>query len=89
MISSIAPAQPLLTDTTDQQDTAAADDQILEDSWIYTGKAPQQSQRVQRSTRGAGAILYSSLLQYGWRFPTVKISDTDEKYLFDLEVVRS
>lgn len=42
--------------------------------------------QVQPSRRGAGAILYSSLVSQGWKFPTFLLTDTDERYLFDLEV---
>lgn len=36
--------------------------------------------------KGAGAILYSSLVTNGWRFPTPSLSEEDERLLFDLEV---
>ena len=36
--------------------------------------------------RGAGAILFSSLVHQGWQFPAFVLTDSDERYLFDLEV---
>jgi hypothetical protein len=36
--------------------------------------------------RGAGAILFSSLVYQGWRFPPFLLVDTDEKHLFELEI---
>ena len=38
------------------------------------------------STRGAGAILFSSLVYKGWKFPPFLPTESDERYLFDLEV---
>ena len=38
------------------------------------------------SCRGAGAILFSSLVHEGWHFPLFLLTDSDERYLFDLEV---
>jgi hypothetical protein len=35
---------------------------------------------------GAGAILFSSLVYQGWKFPAFLLTDSDERYLFDLEV---
>jgi hypothetical protein len=37
--------------------------------------------------QGAGAIFYISLVQEGWKFPTVQISDEDDLYLFEIEVI--
>lgn len=39
--------------------------------------------------RGAGAILFSSLVHQGWKFPAFILTDSDERYLFDLEVHKS
>eukprot|EP01038_Epipyxis_sp_PR26KG_P012323 gene12323-16528_t len=36
--------------------------------------------------RGAGAILNSSIVFHGWKFPNFVIVDSDERYLFDVEV---
>jgi hypothetical protein len=38
---------------------------------------------------GAGSIMYTKVVQDGWKFPYVHISDIDEKYLFDIEVSHS
>ena len=38
------------------------------------------------SCRGAGAILFSSLVNKGWKFPPFLLTESDERYLFDLEV---
>jgi hypothetical protein len=35
---------------------------------------------------GAGAILHSSLVFQGWKFPYFLLTDSDERFLFDLEV---
>lgn len=35
---------------------------------------------------GAGAILNSRLVYYGWKFPDFVITEHDERYLFDVEV---
>jgi hypothetical protein len=43
-------------------------------------------QLVQFPRRGAGAILFSSLVHQGWKFPAFILTDSDERYLFDLEV---
>jgi hypothetical protein len=34
----------------------------------------------------AGAVLFSELSSFGWKFPTFTFSETDERYLFDVEV---
>ena len=44
------------------------------------------NQLVQFPRRGAGAILFSSLVHQGWKFPAFILTDSDERYLFDLEV---
>lgn len=44
---------------------------------------------VQIPRRGAGAILFSSLVHQGWKFPAFILTDSDERYLFDLEVHKS
>ncbi len=31
--------------------------------------------------------MYTKVVQDGWKFPYVYITDVDEKYLFDLEVI--
>lgn len=36
---------------------------------------------------GAGSIMYTKVVQDGWKFPFVHVSDVDEKFLFDLEVI--
>ena len=41
---------------------------------------------VQFPRRGAGAILFSSLVHQGWKFPAFILTDSDERFLFDLEV---
>ena len=41
---------------------------------------------VSQLQRGAGAILNSSLVYSGWKFPHVVLTESDERYLFDLEV---
>jgi hypothetical protein len=38
------------------------------------------------TSSGAGAILFSSLVYQGWRLPPFLLVQTDEKYLFELEV---
>lgn len=37
----------------------------------------------------AGAILFSSLVYQGWKFPAFLLTDSDERHLFDLEVLFS
>jgi hypothetical protein len=34
----------------------------------------------------AGAILFSDLVSFGWKFPSFLFSDFDERHLFDVEV---
>ena len=46
----------------------------------------KQREEQQSTSRGAGAILFSSLVYQGWRFPSFVLVDTDERYLFELEV---
>lgn len=41
------------------------------------------------STKGAGAILFSSAVYKGWKFPSFLLTESDERYLFDLEVCRN
>jgi hypothetical protein len=36
--------------------------------------------------RGAGAILYTNLVQKGWLFPHIVLSEKDEKFISDTEV---
>jgi hypothetical protein len=48
--------------------------------------AKEQKKMQETYQRGAGAILYSSLVYQGWRFPPFLLTDSDERYLFDLEV---
>ena len=45
-----------------------------------------QGQGQAQLQRGAGAILNSSLVFSGWKFPRVVLTDADERHLFDLEV---
>jgi hypothetical protein len=42
--------------------------------------------KISSPVGGAGAILLSRLVYLGWKFPIVKLTESDEKYLFDLEV---
>ncbi len=35
---------------------------------------------------GAGVILKSSLVLHGWKFQTVLLTESDDRFLFDLEV---
>ena len=46
----------------------------------------KREEQQQSTSRGAGAILFSSLVYQGWRFPSFVLVDTDERYLFELEV---
>ena len=46
----------------------------------------KKREQQQSISRGAGAILFSSLVYQGWRFPSFVLVDTDERYLFELEV---
>lgn len=36
--------------------------------------------------RGAGAILYSPLVNYGFQFPNVELIESDESYLTEIEI---
>ena len=36
--------------------------------------------------RGAGEILYSPLVYQGWRFPYIQLTESDDRYLFEIEV---
>lgn len=52
----------------------------------YSDPREIKSEMLQSSRRGAGAILFSSLVYQGWKFPPFILTDSDERYLFDLEV---
>ena len=39
-----------------------------------------------QSSSGAGAIFTTPLAHHGYKFPSVVIVESDEKYLFDAEV---
>lgn len=60
------------------------DDESLEARPLYSSHSSDGGARS--CIGGAGAILYSSLVYQGWKFPAFLLTDSDERYLFDLEV---
>lgn len=52
--------------------------------------SPCKTQKVDSNksivNKGAGSILFTKLVQVGWKFPRVQLTDADEKYLFEIEV---
>ena len=61
------------------------------DFQIYSSSVSDQERRhtVNNLTKGAGAILNSFLVYKGWKFPIVFLTESDEKHLFDVEVIIS
>lgn len=47
-----------------------------------------QVQELQQAARihGAGAILHSRLVHAGWKFPFFVLTESDDRWLFDVEV---
>jgi hypothetical protein len=50
----------------------------------FSSNEKKEVQKIYHS--GAGAILHSSLVFQGWKFPSFLLTDSDERHLFDLEV---
>jgi hypothetical protein len=50
----------------------------------FSSNEKKEVQKIYHS--GAGAILHSSLVFQGWKFPSFLLTDSDERFLFDLEV---
>jgi hypothetical protein len=63
-------------DDNDMMDAVAIEEQLRK----------KREEQQQSTSRGAGAILFSSLVYQGWRFPSFVLVNTDERYLFELEV---
>lgn len=47
---------------------------------------PDLQSTMTRGRANAGAILHSKLATIGWQFPTLVLTELDEKFLFDVEV---
>ena len=64
-----------------------SDDEYV-DADVLAYEAPHHPRRSVAPVpdAGAGAILFSSLVYQGWRFPPFLLVDTDEKHLFELEI---
>ena len=52
---------------------------------IHFGE-PNIRHNINNLTKGAGAILNSYLVYKGWKFQVIFLTESDEKYLFNLEV---
>jgi hypothetical protein len=50
------------------------------------GRMGVQSWSLRHHSAHAGSILFSSLSSSGWKFPSFLLTDSDERYVFDIEV---
>ena len=75
-------------DKTETTEFSEVEEKTLETMIQYDipGSVPEPKTENTSRLHGAGAILHSRLVHSGWKFPHFVLTESDDRWIFDVEV---